>query len=165
MHLKSAALLALLSTAAAGAQAADYAFGEHGPLETSGLVEVASPFFFDTYSFSLASESELSSSVSGIGLVGGTYSLFSAGLDGMLGGGDDSFVAGYAISTTNPAQVNMLTVDSGFYYYTVSAGVPGTGVYNLSSAVIAVPEPGTYGLMLAGAGVVGLIAARRRRAD
>jgi len=165
MHMKSVALMALLTTAAVGAQAADYNFGEHGPLETSGLVLVDSPFFFDTYGFSLATESVLSSSVSGIGLVGGTYSLFSAGLDGLLGGGDDSFVAGYAISVANPAQVNTLTVDSGFYYYTVSAGVPGTGVYSLSSAVIAVPEPGTYGLMLAGAGVVGLIAARRRRAD
>ena len=63
----------------------------------------------------------------------------------------DSRVAAIPISTTNPAQVNMLTVDSGFYYYTVSAGVPGTGVYNLSSAVIAVPvSPPTRTISLSG---------------
>ncbi len=163
MHMKSAVVFAVLGCCATMGQAADFSFGEHGALESSGLVSVNNPFFFDTYSFTLASQSELSSSVSGIGLVGGTYSLFFAGLDGLLGGGDDSFLAGYAISASNPPQVNSLTVDSGAYYYTLSGGVPAQGVYSLSSAVVAVPEPGTYGLMLAGMGVMGLIAARRRR--
>lgn len=57
-------------------------------------------------------------------------------------------------------------LQAGEYTLTIAGNADGTegGTYGLSMAVTAVPEPGSYGMMLVGLGLLGL-ASRRRDAD
>jgi hypothetical protein len=51
------------------------------------------------------------------------------------------------------------------YYYQVTGNATGSagGAYSFLASAAPIPEPGTYAMLLAGLGVVGLIAARRRQ--
>ena len=57
----------------------------------------------------------------------------------------------------------MLTAGAS-YYYTVTGTANGGvgGAYSFIASASPIPEPGTYALMLAGIGVVGFMAFRRR---
>ena len=59
------------------------------------------------------------------------------------------------------------TLATGSYYLQVSGTLAstGTGAFGGAAALNPVPEPETYGMMLAGLGVVGLLARRRRAAN
>ena len=52
---------------------------------------------------------------------------------------------------------------AGSYFYRVTGDATGTvgGAYTLSSALSPTPEPGTFALLLAGLGVIGLLGRRR----
>jgi len=58
-------------------------------------------------------------------------------------------------------------LDAGSYRIDIAGDVNGSigGTYDLAAAVSAVPEPSTYALMLGGLGLVGFMAARRRKQD
>ena len=53
---------------------------------------------------------------------------------------------------------------AGDYYYRIAGTVTGTqgGTYVLSSALMPIPEPETYALLLAGLGAVAFVSRRRK---
>jgi len=79
----------------------------------------------------------------------------------------DSFGATFSQTITNAPQGGFLGVlSNGFITsLTITTVQPASGVFIWPSAdnlVMAIPEPGTYALMLAGLGLVGFLARRRR---
>lgn len=97
-----------------------------------------------------------------------SVSLYWTGVNGIIGGGDDQLI-GTSI-TPGPGKVTLSVGPqlAGNYYLDVAGRTDGTlgGLYNGSigvAAVSAVPEPGTYAMLLAGLGVMGAIATRHRR--
>ena len=159
MKLKIIAATVVALTALSS-QAATTSWGAHDlPLEIDG--NTVSGAIFDTYSFTLGGAYDVTSGVKSFGtIVGGAYSLYSAGADGMLGGGDDVGIGAWTFGTKNT-----VSLSAGSYYYSVLGGAMGTASYAISSAAVAtpVPEPETYALLGAGLGIVGFVASRRRR--
>ena len=142
MKLKTIAAAAVVAVTSLSSQAASWDWGTHAPLEIGGNTV-----------------SSVSSGVLSFGTIaGGAYSLYSAGLDGVIGGGDDVFKGAWGFGT-----VNAVSLSAGSYYYSVLGGASGTASYAISSAVAAVPEPETYALLGAGLGIIGFVASRRRR--
>jgi hypothetical protein len=160
MKLHPLALLAVLSTLTAHASATTTDWGHHDALEVaSSTTPVGS--FSDSYMFTVGTPSSIASSAvsnnlgSLLGLTGGTVTLFADAP------GVDPTVGTYSFSGT------FASLLAGSYYYVVSGigtGASG-GFYALASSVSAVPEPETLALMLAGLGIVGFKASRRKLED
>ena len=166
MKLKTLAAASAALFAALSANAGDVDWGTHptSPVLTGNLV---SGNFLDTFSFSLAAAADVTSSVLSFGnTLGGNYSVWSFGTDGMFGTADDAQLGLWGLSALpGPAATHTLALDAGSYYYAVGGrALAGGAAYALSStAVAAVPEPETYALLGAGLGIVGFVASRRRR--
>ncbi|HEV6965817.1 FxDxF family PEP-CTERM protein [Roseateles sp.] len=163
MKLKNIAAASVVAFTALSSHAASTNWGSHDALELGGNT-VTSGAIFDTYSFSLASTSSVTSGVMSFGnIVGGAYSLYSFGADGMMGTGDDVGLGAWTFGGMPTTHTVSLT--SGNYYYSVLGGVTGSASYAIASTATTapVPEPETYALLGAGLGVIGFVASRRRR--
>lgn len=157
MKLKTIAAASAVALASLSSQAASWDWGSHGALELGG--NTVSGAIFDTFEFDLGTASSVTSGVLSFGtVVGGAYSLYSAGVDGVIGGGDDVFQGAWGFGT-----LNAVTLGAGSYYYSVLGGAVGTVNYAIASTAAPVPEPETYALLAAGLGIVGFVASRRRR--
>ena len=162
MKLKTIAA-AVVALTALSSHAASTNWGAHDPLEMGGNTITAGAIF-DTFAFSLAGPASVASGVLSFGnIVGGAYSLYSYGIDGLMGTGDDVGVGAWTFGAAPATHTVSLT--AGSYYYSVFGGVPGTASYAIASAVTTapVPEPETYALLGAGLGVIGFVVSRRRR--
>ena len=156
MKLKTI-VAAVSALTALSSQAASWNWGAHDPLELGSNTVTGA--IFDTFSFSLGSSASVSSGVLSFGtVVGGAYSLYSTGGDGVIGGGDDVGIGAWTFGGTNTVSLN-----AGSYYYSVLGGAVGNASYVIASATAPVPEPETYALLGAGLGVIGFLASRRRR--
>lgn len=73
------------------------------------------------------------------------------------------------VSSWTPAALASFNLDSlpitSSFSLVLEGSVLKTGHYNLAVTAAAVPEPETYALVLAGVGVIGFTAARRRRVN
>jgi hypothetical protein len=163
MQLKPLVAASLAVLASVSANASDTDWGVHDLLEAG--YSVVGSLTRDTYSFSLLADSTLASTVASLGLmVPGTYGIFMPGADGMVNTADD-MATPYAWNYGGAPTVHTVTLAAGDYYYAVNAlGAP-LGAYAIASATVVaapVPEPETYAMLLAGLGVVGFLARRRR---
>lgn len=141
-------------------------WGVHDPVEFGfgSAVGAATPLL-DRYSFTLTSASSLmatavSNDGPGLLLSDAIVALY----QGPVGSGVN--IGQFSFNNTSTSHA-FLSLAAGSYYYVVNAMV-GTdavaGSYALTSQVSAVPEPETYGLMLAGLAMGGFIVLRRRGA-
>ncbi len=109
---------------------------------------VAIPFFFDSFTFSLAAPGDIS---------GGTFSVGITGFTAVL---QDATFAAIGIDTNPNDGFSFAGLAAGNYSLNFLGTAPAGGAYG--GVLTAVPEPETYALMLAGLGIVGFVAARRR---
>lgn len=167
--LAVAAALALVF--AGGAQAATTNLGAAtpgAPLAFGGFAPVGP--FTDIFTFSLPANGGSGYSVTNFELLPGlfnvaltTMSLFS-NPDGILFNADDTFLASSAAPGGNALALTWGASGAGDYYLNVTGISNGTqgGIYNGAISVSVVPEPATVLTLLAGLGVIGFVALRRR---
>lgn len=85
--------------------------------------------------------------------------------DGIVGNGDD-VVVGSTSMAGSAVSLNVGPTAPGMYFLVVNGSVPSGvsgGLYSGAIAVSPIPEPETYGLFLAGLGLLGTIMTRRRK--
>ena len=173
MKLKFVAAAALLVFGNASVNAASTDWGVHGGVEV-GINAPAPGSFLDTFLFEIAPLAQTVASTivannlgNGVvfNIVGGNYSVWSAGGNGLVGGGDDSMLSpSFALSGVTGSTTNTVLLSPGKYFYEVKGTATGFagGLYLLTSTTVPVPEPETYAMLLAGLGALGFLARRRR---
>ena len=127
--------------------------------------------FSDIFTFNGSQSSATSFSVVDVPLsVGGTnyngiltgLSLFSAGANGIVGGGDDTLLRSSTSTNGNSLTLNYDQPLSGASFVTVTGISNGTaGAIYAGAVAAAVPEPETYAMLLAGLGLMGAVVRRR----
>ena len=177
-EIKKIVILAAFATSASASMAVNYNWGPHDPSETnSPLVTVGS--FSDLYTFTVTGLNAIAgvavtnnvvitpfpgNTIVVYNITGGIFSLWRDNGAIGLGGGDVQVGSNWIFDGTTGSTSRTASLNTGSYYYLVSGTATGTsgGLYTIASALQPVPEPETYALMLAGLGVVGFVAARRR---
>jgi hypothetical protein len=142
-------------------------WGPHDAIEF-GDDKVSPGSFEDRFDFSLASTETLTATAvsnnlgQAFNINAGTVQLY------QVAPGPDTLLGAFGFDGTTGSTPNTFSaLVSGDYYYLVTGSASGHagGWYSLASAVTPVPEPHTAALVLAGLGVLGVVARRRRVAD
>ena len=172
--MKLAVAAAMLAGMSVGANATTTNLGtvatDATPVTFGGTVSGSGVAFSDIFTFDVSQSTATSFSVVDVPLsVGGLnydgiltgLSLFSAGANGIVGGGDDTLLQ----SSTSPGGDSLtLNYDqplSGASFITVTGLSNGTAGAIYAGAVAAIPEPETYAMLLAGLGLMGAVVRRR----
>lgn len=159
--IRSTALAALLIGALPAAQAATYSFS--GMMDSGSLIgeSLTGSLSFDNLGltgngFELFNLSDLS-----ISFAGQTYTLANADVAPDVSYQDGVFLGlSYSVSSLEPKLAfiaGSFSADDAFVAYTMN-GLDGAGSISYTAAV---PEPESYAMLLAGLGLMGLIARRR----
>ena len=120
--------------------------------ENTGKVS-KSGSFLDTYTFTLGGESVVDATFLSRNINFGSYSLFDG--TGMTSLYSSSFGGQASFS-------NSWTLDVGVYSFAIGGMAGSAGSYSLVASTTPVPEPETYAMLLAGLGIIGFVARRRR---
>lgn len=168
----STSALAMLALAAGlgSAQAAD--LGVHPDTFLFTEADVGVGDFVDVHTFTVPTGFDfLGSVVASVpsaerDITDGRYFIVFAGADGAFSTADDALLppSGFAYDATTGGTFNASASGAGLYAVVIQGTGSGTlgGHYTYTSFISAVPEPATYGLMLAGLGGLALAARRRR---
>jgi len=169
MMLKKTALTLALSlgfVAAASATNTDLGLVV-APQKFSDVVYVNSEFF-DTYSFSINQPTFSSGAVTSLQMssVWGINNLQATLYSGIYGDNINDTVLN-VLSGSDITKAGSGTYTAGNYYFTVSGvgteGATKAGAYSFAVVTsLPVPEPETYAMLLAGLGLMGTIARRRK---
>ncbi len=164
------AVSSLLAMGSAHATITDLGPASPGsPLSFGALA--AQGLFNDVFTFSLPANGGSGYSITNFTLLPGVYntilstlSLFS-NPDGILFNTDDTLLASSVMPGVGSLTLTFPSSPAGPYYLNVTGIANGAagGIYNGAISVAVVPEPETYALMLGGLGLIGFMAARRRR--
>ncbi|PAS95547.1 MAG: hypothetical protein CGU28_12340 [Candidatus Dactylopiibacterium carminicum] len=155
-YLAVAGALLVLSS---GAQAVTVDWGVNDTSESQRLYSslFSSSPYNSTFTFSLQSLSDLLASFT-TGLTGsGSVGLFSA---------DNTQIGSFSFGGTySTSSLTFSSLGAGDYYYTISGAgyspIIGANFSSTLTPVSAVPKPGSLAMLLAGLGMVGLLARRR----
>jgi len=169
--LKSVAIAAALVGASLSASAATTNLGTVSTSVPTSFGGYASGSISDIFTFSLPANSGSGYSVVNFPLStsAGTFNLLLSGLalfsnaDGIVGNTDDSYVTS-ATGNSNALSFSFANTPAGNYYLQVFGVTKGSlgGLYTGAISVTPVPEPETFAMLLAGLGVMGAIARRRK---
>ncbi|MBI3156779.1 MAG: PEP-CTERM sorting domain-containing protein [Burkholderiales bacterium] len=170
-RIKALALAAVLAAGSSGAFALD---NDLGPIDSSSasFSNTVGGGFTDTWTFSLSGLSYVAASLTNVESSLGSISTRGiAGLSASTGAfaltGSPITTTSGPITVTTQVLAGAAVLAAGNYTLTVS----GTGITGASASyggnIVAtpVPEPGTYAMLVAGLGIVGLLVMRRRRND
>lgn len=172
-------LSTLAATAAIAMASATSSYAFVDPFDLGGLPPSASfsntvsGAFTDTWTFNLGSQSVVAASLTNVEVSFGGFSFggiknLTAWLNNTQLFGPNSTQTGDGVTTTLQVKSGSATLPAGVYSLVVS----GTGVTGVSASyggnivaapVTPVPEPETYAMLLAGLGVMGAIARRRKQ--
>jgi len=143
-------------TAACAANASTYALPQGAP----GLFQVSSNTFEDSFTFNVTSLSSLVGGVGSRDLDFGFVTVQALNFSELSLTGPGLNVS----YTGNAATFSATSLGVGSYTLTVKGAAPsGGGLYSLYGNLAPVPEPESYAMFLAGLGIVGAVARRRRK--
>jgi hypothetical protein len=160
----------LLAMGSAHATITDLGPASPGSPLSFGALAAQGPFN-DIFTFTLPANGGSGYSITNFTLLPGVYNTVLATLslisnpDGILFNADDMLLATSVMPGGESLALAFPSSPAGSYYLNVTGIANGTqgGIYNGAISVAVIPEPETYALMLGGLGVIGFMAARRRR--
>lgn len=172
MNLKSVVIAAALAVSGVGAWAAG---GPVSPTPSASFSNTVTGAFTDIWTFDLGAASAVAASVTNIQVSFASLSTggilgFSAWLNDKLLVGPSSEVLTNGVTVTTKVLAGGSILPAGTYQVKVSGtGITGAnasygGVLVATPVAAPVPEPETFAMLLAGLGVVGFVARRRKQA-